>query len=282
MQEHISYQQFKAIKKSVIVSDLTLIVFTAITFCASLFVQPLNFFVFALSCFLIKLLTNLWVEKKYRFPSWIHLFAPVPFSLFFYIIYPIAGFCDYFIISKSNHPLMGIAFLVLSLFVAVAFTIVDSNIKKFFKLQTFFPFIRLCNYYNLIGNLIYKEVALCLLVLQTGCFLSIILSIFLAMDFGNPHPIERFVFSGLFSPLLYFALFNLIEIFVFLLVKFPQEGKSFEQAKFNILKFILTLFLTILMALFIANTPYFFENSVKRYLGTQYEPIMEKLINLSN
>ena len=36
------------------------------------------------------------------------------------------------------------------------------------------------------------------------------------------------------------------------------------------------------MALFIANTPYFFENSVKRYLGTQYEPIMEKLINLSN
>lgn len=282
MQEHILYQQFKAIKKSVIVSDLTLIVFTAITFCASLFVQPLNFFVFALSCFLIKLLTNLWVEKKYRFPFWIHLFAPVPFSLFFYIIYPIAGFCDYFIISKSNHPLMGIAFLVLSLFVAVAFTIVDSNIKKFFKLQTFFPFIRLCNYYNLIGNLIYKEVALCLLVLQTGCFLSIILSIFLAMDFGNPHPIERFVFSGLFSPLLYFALFNLIEIFVFLLVKFPQEGKSFEQAKFNILKFILTLFLTILMALFIANTPYFFENSVKRYLGTQYEPIMEKLINLSN
>lgn len=290
MQEHISYQQVKAIKKSVIVSDLTLIVFTAITFCASLFVNIKHFFIFAISCFLVKFLTNFWVEKKYRFPSAIHLFAPIPFAFLFYI-----GYIQYIFVSAVNDFQMSYIIFLLLMFLVFVFVVFYFYIKKIFKFQInyiknnfkwqIFPSVSLFNYYNFIGNFTNKVVCLCLFVFQFACFLSIILSIFLGVMvnfFENIHPIQGYVFTSLFSPLLWFALFNLMEVCVFLFIKFPKDGKYFEQTKWkmNIIKLIVAMFFSIIMAFFISLTPYVAEPFVKSHLGYQYETTMEKLIKL--
>lgn len=78
MRIYLSHAQFQAIRKSVVISDLVLIVFTAITFYCSFFIDVYHFFIFAAACFLVKLLANLFVKKEYRFPSYIHLIAPFP------------------------------------------------------------------------------------------------------------------------------------------------------------------------------------------------------------
>ena len=63
MRIYLFYSQFKAIRKSVIISDLILIVLTAIAFYYSFFVDIVHFFIFAISCFFVKLVANLFVKK---------------------------------------------------------------------------------------------------------------------------------------------------------------------------------------------------------------------------
>lgn len=90
---------------------------------------------------------------------------------------------------------------------------------------------------------------------------------------------QDFVFSGLFASLGFFAVFNLVEIIVFALTKFPKSGRFFEyeiKEHFNLFNELMILALC--FACLIASTPYMFHSDVVRYLGSQYKPTMEKWI----
>ena len=291
MQEYLNYQQYKLIQKSVIISDLILIIFAGITFYVSFFVNIKHFFIFAISCFFVKFISNFWVEKKYRFPSWIHLFAPIPFSLFVYISF-LSHYFE-FIVNNFNifsYIIFLLCMIVIFVFVVFYFDIIKIfkyqlyYIKKNFKLEIFFSSVCLFNYYRLIGNFINQKISSFLFILQLACFLSIISSIFFGfiLNLFGTHPIAEFTYVSLFAPLLWFILFNLIEIFVFLIAKFPKEGKYSQQTQYNISNFIVSIFLSIFIAVFvIASTPNFLKPFVQIYLGSQYESTMEKLIKLN-
>lgn len=274
---YLSYLQFQAFRKSIIISDLLLIILTIITFFAQLFNGiAIIVFIFAVACFLVKLFSNIFIEKQIRFPAFIHLFAPVPLSCIALIISAFYIFYSFLYEKIFKDEMITIISLPFA-FVFIAFIVYETPIKKFIKFKYIFPSVAIFNYYNLISNFTKKEMAICLSVFQIACFISIVLSMIYSIDFGE-HPIESFFFEGLFAPLLFFALFNIIEIFTFLTIKFPQEGKGIKIKKFNLSEYIITMFLAIIMAFFITKTPHMAEPFVKSYLGLQYEPIMEKLI----
>ncbi|MBR2251499.1 MAG: hypothetical protein IJ881_03640 [Neisseriaceae bacterium] len=281
MRIYLSYAQFQAIRKSVIISDLVLIVLTAITCYISFFTGgydingSVHLFIFAIACFFVKLLSNLFVEKQYRFPAFIHLFAPIPFSVFFWVIFP------FLVISFDIRDTKLAVMLFISLLLIYIFLIW----RYFYPLKPDYilPTIALFNYYKLIEHFIGETAALCFYILQIGCFLSIVLSFIwgqMVNLFGD-NPIEQFAFVGLFTPLCWFILINLLEIIIFSFVKFHKEGKYIEietekMEKYN--GYIKSIPLSILFAFFIVMSTYFTEPFVKNYLGSQYEPIMKKLI----
>lgn len=270
MRIYLSYNQFQAIRKSVIISDLVLIVLTAIAFYYSFFVDVYHFFFFAMACFFVKLSSNSFLEEKYHFPAGIHLIAPVPF--FTYLI----GVVFIFMIFE---PIFS---LILLLIIGIIIALLSFIKNIFLKCVKITPSYRLYNYYILMGGFIGKNMNMVCLVLQLACFYSIVFSmLFMFNDpnlFENRHPIRDFVFSGFFAPLLFFAFFNFIEIIVFLFAKFPKSGRFFEYEIDENFNFISPAVFAYFVAFFIASTPYFAYPFVKNYLGSQYEPIMEKLI----
>lgn len=262
MRIYLSYSQFKAIRKSVIISDFILIIFTAIAFYASFFVEIYHFFIFAGACFLVKWLSNSFVEEQFHFPAGIHLIAPLSIITCLLVI----SFVILIFISTLDKIVIFFFLLVGMSFIALLYSI-----------YKYLPSYFLYQYYKLMGVLVSKNMNMVCLILQIACFYSIAFSVFLSIDFGE-HPIQEFVFLGLFAPLGCFAIFNLIEIIVFALTKFPKSGRFFEYEIKENSVFIIPLILAIFLAFLIASSPYFIQPFVKNYLGSQYKPTMEKWI----
>lgn len=277
MRIYLSHAQFQAIRKSVIMSDLVLIIFTAVAFYYSFFVDIVHFFFFAMACFLVKLLANLFVKKIFRFPSYIHLIAPVPF--FTYLI----GVVFIFTIFE---PIFSFIFLLIFGVIIALLCLIKYICLKYFNYKLVYhkitPSYRLYNYYILMGGFIGKNMNIVCLILQLACFYSIVFSVLLGFNydsfFENIHPIKTFVFDGFFAPLLFFAFFNFIEIIVFLFAKFPKSGIFFEYEIDENFDFTFPAVFAYVVAFFIASTPFFAYPFVKDYLGSQYKPTMEKLI----
>ncbi|MBQ9183929.1 MAG: hypothetical protein IJ780_03700 [Neisseriaceae bacterium] len=284
MRIYLSYAKFKSIRNSIIISDLLLIIATAITFYASFFIELRHFFIFAFVCFLVKLFSNLFisfVEKQFCFPSTIHLMAPLP-------IFTILIVMSFLLITWGGGFLSLIPLLMICLIIAVLFLIKYIIFRLFhYKIQydKIIPAYRLYKYYTLMGGIMGKNMNMVCLILQLACFYSISFSILFAInadDFvENRHPIQEFVFSGLFSSLACFAIFNFIEIMIFLLVRFPKSGRFFEyeeETEENHLDFMSPAVFAGCLAFIIASSPYIIYPFVKNYLGSQYEPTMERLI----
>ncbi|MBQ9182789.1 MAG: hypothetical protein IJ143_03300 [Neisseriaceae bacterium] len=289
MRIYLSYAQFQAIRKSVIISDLVLIVLTAIAFYYSFFVDIVHFFIFAVACFLVKLVANLFVKKEYRFPSYIHLIAPFPVFtglLIFIFVYCFFSFIVFIYFLSANFIFSLILFLIIGIIIALLFLIKYIFMKLFsYKIYyyKFSPSYRLYNYYMFMGSIFGKNVNMICLVLKIACFYSIAFSIVFAIIAKGIHPVEEFIFWGLFAPLLSFAFFNFVEIIVFLFAKLRKSGcfLEYETNEYKTkedFKFLIPVIFACFLDFLIAITPYLAKPFVKNYLGSQYKPTMEKLI----
>ena len=290
MRIYLSYAQFQAIRKSVIISDLVLIVFTVIAFYYSFFVDIVHFFIFAVACFLVKLLANLFVKKEYRFPSYIHLIAPFPvftaLLVFIFVFWFVLFIISIRFSLSANFIFSLILFFIIGIIIALLFLIKYVFMKLFaykiyyYKLS---PSYCLYNYYMFMGSIFGKNINMVCLVLKIACFYSIAFSIVFALFAKNIHPVEEFIFWGLFAPLLSFAFFNFVEIIVFLFAKLRKSGcfLEYETNEYKTkedFKFLIPVIFACFLGFLIAITPYLAKPFVKNYLGSQYKPTMEKLI----
>ncbi|MBQ9259648.1 MAG: hypothetical protein IJ187_07345 [Neisseriaceae bacterium] len=289
MRIYLSNAQFQAIRKSVIISDLVLIVLTAIAFYYSFFVDIVHFFIFAVACFLVKLVANLFVKKEYRFPSYIHLIAPFPVFtglLIFIFVFWFVSFIVFIYFLSANFIFSLILFFIIGIIIALLFLIKYIFMKLFsYKIYyyKFSPSYRLYNYYMFMGSIFGKNVNMICLVLKIACFYSIAFSIVFAIIAKGIHPVEEFIFWGLFAPLLSFAFFNFVEIIVFLFAKLRKSGcfLEYETNEYKTkedFKFLIPVIFACFLGFLIAITPYLAKPFVKNYLGLQYKPTMEKLI----
>ncbi|MBQ9682881.1 MAG: hypothetical protein IJV35_06385 [Neisseriaceae bacterium] len=163
MRIYLSYNQFQTIRKSVIISDLVLIVLTAIAFYYSFFVDIVHFFIFAVACFLVKLLANLFVKKEYHFPSYIHLIAPFPvftaLLVFIFVFWFVLFIISIRFSLSANFIFSLILFFIIGIIIALLFLIKYVFMKLFaykiyyYKLS---PSYCLYNYYMFMGSILVK------------------------------------------------------------------------------------------------------------------------------